>query len=412
MQPGGGPVSVALQLQRLAERRQQLLQQVQQQCAQRQQAFAAQRQQEENQRQAQLWQRRLRRARQPRQAVAPLQLAAAAVEPRALSPWRPLTLSRDGGAAPGHPAAGASNAGEAAARPQVQWLPADDEGSIGRGHPKRQRTSRNVSAAGAVSEEQLVAAALQADSTGGGARTPGASTGRFGGGDAGSSKGPPGSRHIAAETIKRHQVVGTFCADRLASSTLLGAAQLGLGLAAGAACEFQLPTHLARTAQQRAQLRAQPPAGTPAAALAPALCGDTNCSGACGSACNLCSAAADAATTTATASVARASADAATAAASAAADSTAAATAEVAVLVMAHETGWAAADAWAAWQQLHGGRVLLAVHLKQGVAVQEGMPGWQAIAAARLSTSLPCEWGTLMLTEVSKGGRGGGGRGT
>jgi hypothetical protein len=75
----------------------------------------------------------------------------------------------------------------------------------------------------------------------------------------------------------------------------------------------------------------------------------------------------------------------------------AAASAQFGVLVLAHERGVPAAQAWAAWADAHAGRVAVGVHLKAGVACA-GLPGASWLAARQLRTRVDSRWGCVSLT--------------
>ncbi len=70
----------------------------------------------------------------------------------------------------------------------------------------------------------------------------------------------------------------------------------------------------------------------------------------------------------------------------------------VGVLVLLHESGWPNAAVWEHYEALHGGRLVVKVHLKAGVQVAEGLEGWAAIQCRRLRTAVKAEWGDLSLT--------------
>jgi hypothetical protein len=79
--------------------------------------------------------------------------------------------------------------------------------------------------------------------------------------------------------------------------------------------------------------------------------------------------------------------------------SAAAHAAEFGVLVLAHDKGMPAADAWQAWEAAHAGRVAVRVHLKAGVG-SSGLPGGAWVTARQLSTAVKSEWGCFSLTQA------------
>jgi hypothetical protein len=61
--------------------------------------------------------------------------------------------------------------------------------------------------------------------------------------------------------------------------------------------------------------------------------------------------------------------------------------------------GVTAAEAWQAWEQLHGGKMVILVHLKQGVSLA-GLPGGDWIRGKLLPTRIKSEWGDASLTQA------------
>lgn len=69
------------------------------------------------------------------------------------------------------------------------------------------------------------------------------------------------------------------------------------------------------------------------------------------------------------------------------------------VLLLAHSVGVTAAEAWQAWEQLHGGKVVVRIHLKQGVSIAK-LPNSDWISDRLLPTRVKSEWGDVSLTEA------------
>jgi len=85
------------------------------------------------------------------------------------------------------------------------------------------------------------------------------------------------------------------------------------------------------------------------------------------------------------------------------------ATARFVVLLLLHAPGWPNWRVWEEWARAHPeGEVVLFVHMKAGVAMNPGMPGYESINRCRLKTSVRSEWGDVNLVQV-RGGVGGSG---
>jgi hypothetical protein len=67
--------------------------------------------------------------------------------------------------------------------------------------------------------------------------------------------------------------------------------------------------------------------------------------------------------------------------------------------MLTHEVGVTAAEVWEAWEAQHGGRVVVRVHLKQGVSTA-GLPGEAFVSSRLLSSRIHTQWGCISLTSA------------
>jgi hypothetical protein len=79
----------------------------------------------------------------------------------------------------------------------------------------------------------------------------------------------------------------------------------------------------------------------------------------------------------------------------------AACSAEFGVLMLAHDVGVTHAAAWQAWEEAHAGRVVVMVHLKEGVTLPASAAGADWLASGRqLHTRVASQWGDISLTQA------------